>query len=221
MPESKQIRVFLEDFKHLENIRKAEGHTYLNETIPHILKKFESGKKLEKRLGKPTVAAEEPVEKKEAELKFIITRYPGQCTKCGEAVAAGSPAYWSPDVLMCIDCAVDTKSDKALMSRYLKARELDKILRMLKEESNRYADQINELKFGVRFNEIVVKFDTMLNLNEQYLKTLPGEKDPLVQELRKLCDETPAEMLELKASITSKLTPIKRKKKRQKTRQYA
>lgn len=214
MPEDAQIRIFEDDKDHLENIKKAKGHKSIKQTVNFVLGKFEGAKELEKLLGKRSVPLEEPVEKKEAELKFIITRYPGQCKKCGEDVPEGSPAYWSPDVLMCLDCAVDTKSDKALMSRYLKARELDKILRMLKAESAKYADEINELKYGVKFNQIVVKFDEILDLSEQYLKTLPPEKDPLVLKLKKLCDQTPQEMMELKASITSKLTPIKRKKKK-------
>lgn len=186
-----------------------------SKTFDEKLKEIIQGRqKLEQRLGKRTTSTGEVIEKKEAELKFIITRYPGICTKCKGHVPAGSPAYWSPDVLMCLDCAVDTKSDQALMNRYLKARELDKILRMLKEESNRYADQINELKYGVKFNELVLKFDDMLNLNTEYLQTLPGEKDPLVVRLKKLCDETPAEMLELKVAVTTKFAPIKKKKRK-------
>lgn len=191
---------------------KLKGETF-DSKVKEVIHELQ---KIRKRLGQKTASSlEEPVEKKEAELKFIITRYPGQCKKCGNDVPEGSPVYWAPDVLMCLDCAVDTKSDKALMTRYLKARELDKILHMLKEESNKYADQINELKYGVKFNELVLKFDEMLSLNTEYLHTLPEDtKDPVIVRLKKLCDETPAEMLELKAAVTTKFAPIKRKKRR-------
>lgn len=220
MPDEKEattIVVTRKEKKDLKAVKDAENQPSLNAAIRFLLTEHVNYEELKKTLGKRnaivTPAAEEVVTKNEAELKFIITRYPGQCKKCENHVPAGSPAYWSPDILMCLDCAVDTKSDKALMTRYLKARELDKILRMLKDESNRYADQINELKHGVKFNELVVKFDEMLDLTDKYLKTFPGEKDPLVLRLKKLCDETPAEMEELKAAVSSKWAPIRRKKK--------
>lgn len=152
------------------------------------------------------------------ELKSTIIGFHAQCSECGSDVPRGSRVFLGPNVVVCLDCMVDVQSDSGLMNRYLKARELDKINRLLKEENNRLADSINELKYSASFNELVLKFDKMLDLNAQYLRTLPGESDPLVVKLRKTCEETPQKLEELRAAVTTKFAPIKRKKK---LRKYA
>jgi|GEM_PF-3893690 len=214
-----KVSISGEDLKRLDTIKKAENQRSQKDTLHFVLEQYV---KLKQRLSnRNTVVSETETEvltKKDVGLQPIITRFHGKCTECGCDVPRGSFAYWGPDVLVCLDCAVDIKSDHALMNRYLKVRELDKIHRMLKEQSNKYADQINELKYGVRFQELVVKFDEMLGLNTEYLQTLPGEKDPLVLKLRKICEEAPRELEELKVAVTSKFAPIKRKKK---LRKYA
>ena len=75
----------------------------------------------------------EKEEIKQASLKLIVTKYNGKCSKCGSEISIGSLCYYGRDqgktILICLDCMVENKSDKALASKYLKMRELNKTVK--------------------------------------------------------------------------------------------
>lgn len=186
-----------ERFQQLEHYSKDKGFSIaksIDEAIDLLLK------------GKPS-KDETPT------LKPIITKYPAKCHKCANEIDVGSPAYWSKGVIICMDCFVQSLGDKALASKYLKMRELNKTMRALKAQADQYADLINEIKYEVKFAELSKKIDELLRLNYDYLKNVgePQEKD-LFKNLSEHFKEVKKEWEELKAVISAKIQPIRKKK---------
>lgn len=117
----------------------------------------------------------EKAETKEASLKLIVTKYDGKCSKCSNYVPMGSLAYFGKSegstILICLDCMVENKSDKALASRYLKMRELDKTVRALRKEAEYLASKLEDLQAVQKFDNIYDKINETIKLVMNYLRT--------------------------------------------------
>jgi hypothetical protein len=143
-------------------------------------------------------------------LRPIITKYPAKCHKCPSEIPVGSPAYWAKGVIICMDCFVQSLGDKALASKYLKMRELNKTMRALKQQADHYADMINEIRYEVRFAEIMKKLDRLLDLTDSYLRNF---NEQTIKEVNELCRELKKDVPELKAVLSAKIQPIRKRKK--------
>jgi len=189
----KELRFSSELAKTVEDNAKTKGipeSEYIRQAVEH----FNTCKKSEPEI--PT-------------LRMIITKYPSKCTNphCNQLIPIGSIAYWSKNVIICMDCFIQALGDKALASKYLKMRELNKIVHALEKEANQYADFINDIKLQVRFGEIIKKLDQLLDLNDKFLHTLD---DSTLKELNDFLKEVKKDIPELKIAVTTKMQPLKK-----------
>lgn len=115
-------------------------------------------------------------------LKAIITKYPGQCSKCGDPIPIGSQAWYgkrqkgSRPILICLNCMVKGMGDRALAKRYLKTRELQITIKGLKK----IADELCESLFDPGLFEKSENFQRVVSEAVEhyakYLKAAPGEE---------------------------------------------
>jgi len=110
---------------------------------------------------------------KQASLKLIVTKFSGKCSKCGNEISIGSLAYYGKDqgktILICLDCMVENKSDKALASKYLKMRELNKTVKALRKEAESLAEKLEDLQIVMKFDNLYQKNDEVIRLIQNYL----------------------------------------------------
>ena len=72
-------------------------------------------------------------------LREIVTKYPGQCSKCKDPIPVGTRAWYGKrekstrPVLVCLNCMVLGMGDTTLARKYLKKRELEVTIRGLKK----------------------------------------------------------------------------------------
>lgn len=89
---------------------------------------------------------------KDVKHRWISVQYKSFCRKCGKQLEVGDIAFYvrytysdgsSKSFIYCPECFYP---DSALAKLYLKKKELESIIRGLKKEANRLADEINKLK---------------------------------------------------------------------------
>jgi len=129
--------------------------------------------------------------KNEPSLKLIITKFDGSCSKCKAHIPIGSFAYYgkgdnNQTILICMDCIVQNKSDRALVSRYLKMRELDKLIKALRREAEYYASKLDKLQVFVKFDTLYAMNDQIVNLTKDYLMNTPVDKDKEKEKLEEI-----------------------------------
>lgn len=85
-------------------------------------------------------------------MKLIVLKYDAQCLKHkGETIKAGEWAYWGRGIgVICLDAFIERLGDKALLSKYLKVRELKRIKAVLEKECDRLATRIEETTLDER-----------------------------------------------------------------------
>lgn len=99
-------------------------------------------------------------------MKPIVTKYPGKCLKCGHNIEPNSWALYGKGVgLVCMDCYVEKLGDKSLIAKYIKNRELDRVAKALKEECDKLAGRVEELR-------VLNKLEDLKNQQEQAIKTI-------------------------------------------------
>ena len=91
-------------------------------------------------------------------LKEIITKYRGRCSKCGRIIEVGEKALWGVDeqkgtILICIDCQIENETDKAIVSRLIKKRRLEREIKALNNQLKILASKYEEYKFLDDFHE--------------------------------------------------------------------
>jgi hypothetical protein len=144
-------------------------------------------------------------------LRMIITKYPDRCHKCQTKIEQGSIAYWSKDIILCSDCIIQAMGDKTIGDRYLKKRELERVIKALKSQANQYADLILDHKHQIKFNELSKKIDDLLNFNDTFLRQYIGtpQEIEIIRKLNDLYREVKKEWEELKVAVTAKIQPAK------------
>lgn len=137
--------------------------------------------------------AKEKKEADESSLRLIVTKFQGRCTKCGGLIPLASLAYYGKSegrtILICMDCMVESKSDKALAARYVKMRELDKVIKALKREADNLSDKISELQTLKMIDDFLSRYIEIMNLLKEYILHCGGnEREKLEEIIAKLED---------------------------------
>jgi hypothetical protein len=100
------------------------------------------------------------------QMRMIVLRYPGTCLKCGKEVKSGEWALYGRGIgIICMDDYIQRIGDKALLAKYLKVREYDRIIKALKLEAERLAE-------NVEFGQIAEKIDVLYKMNSEIHKAL-------------------------------------------------
>jgi len=200
-----------------EYLRKESEKRLLdiNELLEQIIEHYQSCKVKEKE------------ETKQASLKLIVTKYNGKCSKCGSEISIGSLAYFGKGdrgetILICLDCMIQNKSDKALASRYLKMRELDKTVKALRKEAEALAEKLEDLQIVQKFDNIHHKNDEAIKLIMDYLKNpfVKEEERKILEDWIRQLEENKRIVRDVEQFIQSRLRPIKKLKQSQRERDY-
>jgi Ribbon-helix-helix protein, copG family. len=86
--------------------------------------------------------------------KWIVAKFQSKCVKCGKQINQGDMAYWihieyvdgsKRSIIYCTDCYY-TSIDTALAKKYLKMKELETVIRGLKKEADRLAEEVKQLE---------------------------------------------------------------------------
>ena len=160
-------------------------------------------------------------EDEKPELKLIVTKYDGHCTKqgCHRFLPAGSSAYYGKtpngdSVLICTVCQTRVGVGKGLSNKYLKMRELNIVIKELTAKANALCDEVSELELETNLKEMAFKIDTLLNKTNDFLNSVGlGDAElkqfmELVEFLRSVQDEW-----DILRNIVQSRLRVKRKQK--------
>lgn len=149
-------------------------------------------------------------------LKLIITKYKGKCSKCGREVSVGEWVLWGRSshgsILICDDC-MPVGSDKKLLNRHLKAREMEMLLKALKKEVEKYTRKLEDVRI---MNKIEELFKTASEYHKSLMEYMRGyyPKDEEKQIIERMIN-TERELIrvirDIDSFLASRIKPIKKK----------
>jgi len=169
----------------------------------------------------------EKTESKEATLKLIVTKFNGKCTKCNAPIPLASHAYYGHDgtgktILICLDCMVENKSDKALAARYLKLRELQKTVQALKREAEQYAEKLADPQIITLFQKLYTQNDEICKKVREYLTcpTLTEKENKILDEIATQLEQNKRITQDIEIFIRTRLTFKPTSTKTQQTQEW-
>ena len=149
-------------------------------------------------------------------MKLILLKYPTKCRKCGNLIPAFTYAYYGKGVgAICLDCIIKRIGDKTLVAKYLKKRELERLIKALQNEADRLATKIEDYQISEKLDSLFKQTSEQHKLLMKYLNEAlgtPKEKQAL-EELVETCRKTFQIIRDIEAYIESRLK-IKIKQKR-------
>jgi len=150
-------------------------------------------------------------------MKMILLRYPTQCLKCGNKISPYSWALYGRGVgAICLDCYVQRLGDKTLVAKYLKVKELNRLIKALKSEADRLSDELETLTINDKIKQLEEQSKEVHQLALSYLKDIGSflNKDErrILEELAKLTENEMEILRNIDLFLTSKIG-IKTKKK--------
>jgi len=123
-------------------------------------------------------------------LREIVTKYKGECSKCRDPIPVGSKAWYGQNqkgarpILVCLNCMVLGMSDRALAKKYLKAKELQAIIRGLRKEADELCKKLFDPNFLKRNEEYQRTLNEAISRYEGYLKaSTPAEEREILEKL--------------------------------------
>lgn len=158
-------------------------------------------------------------------LKSIITKYEGECSKCGNYIPIGSQAWYgrrekgSRPILVCWDCMIFGMADKTLAKKFIKVKELQAIIRGL----NKIADELAERVFDPSILKRQEHFQSLVrNTIERYEKYLqagtPEEEKKLLEEVLHMVKEAQRIEKGLEDFLYLQIRKLQKRKEKQKLR---
>ena len=133
-------------------------------------------------------------EDEKPELKLIVTKYDGHCTKkgCERFLPAGSSAYYGKtpngdSVLICTVCQTSVGVGRGLANKYQKIRELNVVIRELTEKANDLSDEVSDLESETNLKEMAFKIETLLNKTSDFLNSV-GLGDAELKQFKELME---------------------------------
>jgi len=141
-------------------------------------------------------------------LKMIITKYKSKCSKCGKDIGIGEIAYWAKGITVCLDCIINTMGDKTLASKYLKKREMEKVIKGLQKIANELEERIAERQAQLKALEIEQKKAEVYDMLNDYLKHFNDKK---LEEIYEKLKEIEEKAEEAKIALTLKIKKSKKK----------
>ena len=158
----------------IEKDTKEQGLASENEWMINAFEHFLTCKKTEQIAG----------------MKLMVLKYDGHCIKGDHEVKAGDWAYYGRGVgVICLDCAISQGlGDKTLVTKYLKLREYQRLVKALKNEADRLADKVEGLTVADRFENIEKMNADLHKLVMGYLKgEFANDKERnILEEIEKL-----------------------------------
>jgi len=135
-----QIKVSERVKSELERLKdeRFKGLSF-SDIIHHLIKKFEEK------------------DERAPEMKWITTKLPGRCARCGREIPIGSRCLWAPGVLVCFNCAMENYADDKVFQKYLLLAELKAAEKGIKKELEAQARKVRELE--ARAQELLRKID--------------------------------------------------------------
>jgi hypothetical protein len=91
-----------------------------------------------------------------------VAKFQSKCAKCNKPINQGDMVYWvhieyadnsKRSVVYCTECYY-TSIDTALAKKYLRAKELEAIIRGLKKEADRLAEEVKQLEQKVNLLKV-------------------------------------------------------------------
>lgn len=125
-----------------------------------------------------------------AEMKLIVLRYPAKCIKCGSNIDAGSWGLWGRGVgAVCMDCYIERIGDKALVAKWLKMRQYQRLIKALKNEAERLGTEVEMYKLGEKVKKIDGLVSELHKKVMEYLRAQVGTADEnkALEEITVLC----------------------------------
>jgi len=135
----KKIRISEELYEQIQKVAEKSGRS-MRELVEEAVKAYLLG----------TENIDKPV--KSVSGKIIPVQYETRCRLCGKRISKGELAYWvkyvyndntTKSYVICLDCYY---KDTALAEWYLKKKKLESIVRGLKKEADRLADEVEKLR---------------------------------------------------------------------------
>ena len=128
-----QIKVSEKTKAELERLKseRFKGLSF-SDIILHLIKKFEEK------------------DEKAPEMKWITTKLPGKCARCGREIPIGSRCLWAPGTLVCFNCAMESYADDKVFQKYLLLAELKAAKKGLEKELEQKAKRVRELEAQIR-----------------------------------------------------------------------
>jgi Ribbon-helix-helix protein, copG family. len=135
--------------------------------------------------------------------KWIVAKFQSKCAKCGKQINQGDMAYWihieyvdgsKRSIIYCTDCYY-TSIDTALAKKYLKMKELETVIRGLKKEADRLAEEIrtleqkaNILRLEKEIEEFWFAFRTTFGNNPEstILRNFLNKLEDLINKVREI-----------------------------------
>jgi len=144
--------------------------------------------------------------------KEIAVKFPTKCVFCGKEVSKGEVAMWAKGVgvahLSCFYAKmVDYTGDKTLARKYVKVKELEAVIRGLKEEADRLADVVLSAKAVHDINRFSKE---LRGLAEEFLKFLNeySDNEDVLRKVEEIYDAT-VELRRLAIKILQILSKVK------------
>jgi len=150
----------------------------------------------------------EPSTEQMPTLKMIITKYKSKCSKCGKDIGIGEVAYWSKGVIVCLDCIIASMGDKTLATKYIKKKELEKVIKGLRKIADELEERIAEYQQRLKAMEIEQKKAEVYDMLNDYLKHF---NDKRLEEIANKLKEIEEKVEEAKIALTLKLKQSKKK----------
>jgi len=167
--------------------------------------------------------------------KIIEVQYPTRCAKCGRPLKPGDLAYWVKitytdntvrSKVYCLECYYQSG---ALKEYYLKKRQLEVVIRELKKEADKLADEVNQLRATKSYYELqrelgraIAEANDLLTIitdpdREKALREVLDRLNKLDEYLEKLKElEDKLEYVEAKArEATRRLDRVERRVRRE------
>jgi len=111
-------------------------------------------------------------------MHLLITKYTGVCIKCRHEVEKGSWALYGKGVgIICLDCYISKLGDKALLAKFLKNRELDRIRKVLQDQTDRLAQKVEAYQGIEKLDLLVQQQDKVTKLVQEYLTAKLGSAE--------------------------------------------
>jgi len=152
-------------------------------------------------------------------LKLIITKYPGYCSKCGRKIDVGEYALYgrtkNGSILICDNC-MPIESDKKLLTKHLKIREMNQLIKALKKEIEKYTEKLEDIRILNKYDKL---YEDAIKHHKMLMDYLRGwhpqeEEKQLIENMINTQRELMRTIRDIDAFLSSRIKkPIKRRER--------
>ncbi|MEM2848550.1 MAG: hypothetical protein QXM79_07255 [Zestosphaera sp.] len=152
--------------------------------------------------------------------KVITLKYATKCKRCSRELKEGEHAYYvkylyndntAKSLVYCIDCYHETLiSDKALAKLYVKKKELERVIKALRKETDTLVD---DAEITSKINEVMNVINKIYNTGIDVLSILTTNENKAekIDELVATSEELKKLLAELKQVVAQAIRQVKKK----------